>query len=215
MCMAFNELYPEAKIIINYQLTNSMFCECFNMKITEEIIANVKTKMQEIIDSNRELKKVIMTKQEAIEFYESNNIPEEDRRGYMQVDNEDKDEVSLYFCGDYFNYFYGVMPLTTGYTRVFDLKAYRNGFVLQYPSSEDATKVGEFKENKKFLNTLQEYEKIHNLMEIGTIADLNKKIREGKGKETLNRAAKKDRAGPFFVSPNLIKASLRCRWYPQ
>ena len=35
MCMAFNELYPDAKIIINYQLTNSMFCECLNMKIIQ------------------------------------------------------------------------------------------------------------------------------------------------------------------------------------
>lgn len=185
MCMAFKAVYPEAKIIINYQLTNSMFCECFNMKITEEVIANVKNKMQEIIDSNKELKKVIMTKQEAIEFYESNNIPEEDRRGYMQVDNEDKDEVSLYFCDDYFNYFYGVMPLTTGYTNVFDLKQYKNGFIVQYPNASDPTTVGEFKESKKFLSTLQEYESIYNLMEIGTIADLNKKIREGKGKEVI------------------------------
>lgn len=185
MCMAFNQLYPEAKIIINYQLTNSMFCECFNMKITDEVIANVKNRMQEIIDSNKEIKKVIMTKQQAVEFYESHNIKEEDRRGYMQVDNEDKDEVSLYFCDDYFNYFYGVMPLTTGYTKVFDIKIYKNGFILQYPSVTDATQVGEFRESKKFLTTLQEYENIYNLMEIGTIADLNKKIREGKGKEVI------------------------------
>ena len=66
MSMALNQLYPEAEVVVNYQLANSMFCECFNMKITDEVIANVKNKMQEIIDSNKELKKVIMTKQKSI-----------------------------------------------------------------------------------------------------------------------------------------------------
>jgi len=185
MCMAFNELYPDAKIIINYQLTNSMFCECFNKKITESMITKVKERMQEIIDADYDLRKTIMTKKQAAEFYDSHDIKEEDRRGYMQIDNDEKEEVSLYFCGKYFNYFYGVMPLSTGYTNIFDLKKYRNGFILQYPSVKDPSKLGEFRENKKFNNTLQEYERIQNLMEIGTIWDLNQAIRNNRSKEII------------------------------
>ena len=48
MAMAFHELYPDALLVINYQLYNAMFCEIDNQEITEEMISNVKKKMQEI-----------------------------------------------------------------------------------------------------------------------------------------------------------------------
>ena len=38
MSKAFYELYPESYLTINYQLSNAMFCEIENMKITDEII---------------------------------------------------------------------------------------------------------------------------------------------------------------------------------
>ena len=45
MAMAFDKLYPEAKISVNYQLSNAMFCEAENLAITEVIIKKVKDEM--------------------------------------------------------------------------------------------------------------------------------------------------------------------------
>ena len=47
---AFKELYPESKLSVNYQLSNSMFGRIDNMEITDEMIEKVKVKMQEIIE---------------------------------------------------------------------------------------------------------------------------------------------------------------------
>ena len=33
MAMAFYKTYPEAKLIVNFQLSNSMYCEIENMKV--------------------------------------------------------------------------------------------------------------------------------------------------------------------------------------
>lgn len=52
MAKAFNKIYPAAKIRINYQLTNSMYCTIDNMEVTEEILSNVADEMKRIIDSN-------------------------------------------------------------------------------------------------------------------------------------------------------------------
>ena len=41
MAKAFNELYPEAQIIVDFQLSNSMFCEIDNMEVTGEVIEKV------------------------------------------------------------------------------------------------------------------------------------------------------------------------------
>lgn len=181
MSKAFNKLYPDALLTVNYQLSNATFCQIDNMKTTEEMIKNVSDEMKKIIDANYDIKKVVMTKEEAKKFYDR----EQTIRGKLQLDNKDKDTVSLYFCEDYYNYFYGVMPISTGYTKIFDLKVYNNGFLIRYPSRKNPNKLEEYKENKKLLNTLQEYEDIHRVLGINTIYKLNKEILNGNEKELI------------------------------
>lgn len=181
MSKAFNKLYPDALLTVNYQLSNATFCQIDNMKTTEEMIKNVSDEMKKIIDANYDINKVVMTKEEAKRFYDK----EQTIRGKLQLDNKYKDTVSLYFCEDYYNYFYGVMPISTGYTKIFDLKVYNNGFLIRYPSRKNPNKLEEYKENKKLLNTLQEYEDIHRVLGINTIYKLNKEILNGNEKELI------------------------------
>ena len=42
LSMAAYRVYPEARLTIDYQLSNSMFCEFVNMEITDEVIYNLK-----------------------------------------------------------------------------------------------------------------------------------------------------------------------------
>lgn len=176
MAKALNELYPEALLSVNYQLSGAMFCELDNMQITEEMISNIKARMQEIIDKNIEIRKIIMNKEEAEEFYSS----ERTLRGIAQIDNKQKESVSLYYCEDYFNYFFGVMPISTGYTNIFDIIAYKDGFLVRYPSAIKPNELTNHKGNKKLLATLEEYEDIHRVLNIDTLYKLNKNIQEGK-----------------------------------
>ena len=117
MTKAFYELYPDLIIKVEFQLQNSIYCTIDNSKVTDEIIQNVKQKMQEIIDKDLEIRKVEMSREEAEKFYDK----EKTLRGILQLDNQYKDEISLYFCEDYYNYFYGVMPISTGYVKHFDI----------------------------------------------------------------------------------------------
>lgn len=176
MAKALNEVYPEALLSVNYQLSSAMFCKIDNMEITDEMIANVKARMQEIINQNLEIRKVVMTKEEAEEFYSN----EKTLRGIVQIDNTQKEGVSLYYCEDYFNYFFGVMPVTTAYTDVFDVIKYGDGFLVRYPSAEKPNELTNYKSNKKLLSTLEEYEDIHRVLQIDTLYKLNKEIKEGR-----------------------------------
>ena len=181
MAMAFNRLYPDAFLSVNYQLSNAMFCEVTNMNVTESMLQKVKTEMKNIIDQDFQIKKVIMDKKEAEEFYDKENTI----RGRLQVENKEKNTVSLYFCEEYYNYFYGVMPISTGYIKLFDIKKYRDGFIVRYPSRNNPGELGEFKETKKLQSTLDEYDDINRLMHIGTIQSLNDAIEEGRTNEII------------------------------
>ena len=124
---AFHDIYPEALITINYQLYHSMYCEIDNLNITEEMIRKVNKRVKEIIDSNLPIERKAMSKEEALSFYEK----EKTLKGRLQLDLEEKKEVTLYYCEDYYNYFYGVMPITTGCIKQYELKKYKNGFLVE------------------------------------------------------------------------------------
>lgn len=173
MDKALNELYPEALLTVNYQLSNAMFCELDNMKITDEMIEKIHTRMQEIIDKDIEIKKVKMSKEEAEAFYKKENT----LKGRVQIDTEHEYGASLYYCEDYYNYFFGVMPISTGYTKLYDIVKYKDGFIVRYPNWKTPTELSPFVENKKLLATLDEYEDIYKLIGINTIYKLNKETK--------------------------------------
>ncbi len=183
MAKAFKEVYPDAKLTVNYQLSNSMYCVIDNMEITDEMITKVKNRMTEIVKKDLEIQKVIMSQKEAREFYEK----EQSKRGILLQLNkkEETDKVSLYYCEDYYNYFFGVMPISTGVIKVFDLTKYKEGFLIKYPSREKPNQLAPFKETKKLLSTLEEYDEIYKILKIDTVNRLNKRIEEDSGKETI------------------------------
>ena len=181
MSKAFEELYPQAEVGVEYQLSNSMFCTIKNMDITDELLEEVHKKMQEIVDKNIPIIKKQFTKQEAEEIYKNVDTV----KGRLQLENKSKKKFSLYYCEDYFNYFYGVMPISTGYMKIFEIQKYSNGFLIRYPSKKDITKVPEFIDNKKLLQALADYERIHKVLNIETLTKLNKAIRDGKAKDIV------------------------------
>ncbi len=181
MSKAFNEVYPHALLTINYQLSNAMFCQVDNMEVTEEMITNVKARMLEIIAQDIPIIKKIMTQEEAEEFYSR----EMTLKGRLQTDIN-KDKVSLYYCENYYNYFYGTMPISTGAINLIDIEKFRDGFIVKYPSVEKPDEISPDSPNKfKQISAMQEYDDIYRLMGVNTVYKLNKQIKEGKTKELI------------------------------
>lgn len=181
MAKAFKELYPQVKLTVNFQLSSSMFCEVENEIVTSEMIENVKAKMEEIIAKNLLIEKKELSKKEASEFIKKENT----QIGEIQLENKDKKEVSLYFCEEYYNYFYGVMPISTGYIKLFDIIKYHDGFLIRYPSKNKPNEIKPYQEGKKLLTALKEYDDIYSILGIGTLSQLNEKIRNGEAKDII------------------------------
>ena len=167
---AFRELYPEALITVNYQLYHSMLCELDNFEVTEEMIEKVNKRVNEIIKLNLPIKKEIMTKEKAMEFYEK----EKTLKGRLQLDLKEKKEVTLYYCENYYNYFYGVMPVSTGCIKEYELLKYHDGFLIRYPSRKNPYELPTFIECPKLVSALDEYEEVHKILNVNTLYKLNK-----------------------------------------
>ena len=181
MGMAFWKLYPEARVVVNYQLTNAMYCNLENMKVTEEMLYNVQEEMKRIVEKDLKIEKRTMTREEAGKFYEKNNTG----KGRLQYDLATNEKINMSYCEDYFNYFYEIIATHTGVTKIFELKKYYDGFLLRYPSSQDVNVLPEYEETKKLSWALHEYETIYKVLNVGTVYRLNKRVKEGSIKELI------------------------------
>ncbi len=181
MGKAFENLYNREKIMVEYQLGNAMYCKCDNIQITDEFITKLKNEMQKIIEKDEKITKVEMTRKEAEKFYEENNSS----RGRLQFDLKGNKTIYMYYCGNYYNYCYGTLANRTGIIKIFDVIKYGDGFLIRYPSSKEPTKMPEFHETKKLAWALEEFEKIHSVLDVLTVYKLNKAIEEDRIKDVI------------------------------
>lgn len=178
---AFAEVYPGTLMTIDYQLSNAMFCTVDNLSITDEVIKNVEKRVKEIIEKDLPIEKKFMSKEEAIKFYKKENT----LKGKLQLDLEQKKEVTLYYCENYYNYFYGVLPITTNFGGKYEISKYQNGFLIRYPNCENPYELSEFQDMPKLFETLREYEKLHQILNVNTLYKLNTIVKQGKIEEYI------------------------------
>ena len=181
MAKALEEIYPNALLTVNYQLSNAMLCNIDNMQVTQEVIDKLDKRMKEIVNNDIPITKKQMSKDEAEEFYKNHDT----LKGKLQLDMQKGGDISLYYCENYFDYFYGVMPISTGYLKVFEIVKYDKAILLRYPSTTNPDVLQEFKETPKLVATLDDYEQIHNVLNINTVYKLNKEIEDGKIAEDI------------------------------
>ena len=181
MAKAFDKTYKEAKIRVNYQLSNSMFCSIDNMEVTDEILENVEKEMRNIVSQNLPITQKRLTRKEAEELYEQENSS----KGRLQLDLKNNEIINMYYCENYYNYIYEDIAINTGIVKIFDLVKYDDGFLLIYPSSNNPYVLPKYKETKKLHWALDEYNDIHKILDVTTIYKLNNIIKHGNIKNLI------------------------------
>ena len=178
---ALEKICPDKKLIVNYQLPNSMFCEIEDMKITEELIQHLSDEMHQIIRADLPIKQIVMTREQAKEFYQKNDTS----KGRLQLDLSENKEIFMYYCEDYFNYCYGILANRTGVTKIFEIIQYEDGFLVRYPSSSKPGQLPKLVQTKKLAWALDEYDDIHKILDVNTVYKLNKAVKEDNIKDII------------------------------
>ena len=179
--MAFERVCPNDKMTVNYQLTNSMFCDIDDLEVTEEIVQKLNEEMRKIVKENSPIEQVIMTREEAKKLYDDTNTS----KGRLQFDFEENEKIYMSYCGEYYNYCYGTLADRTGATKIFEIIKYSDGFLMRYPSSNAPEQMPKLIQTKKLAWALDEYDDIHKILNMNTVYKLNKAVEEDNIKDVI------------------------------
>lgn len=190
---AVRELFPDKVLVIDHSLPSGLYCKvietrkqedgrCRTLALTQEQLASVKSRMQEIVSADMPFRKEKMDAVTAEKMFEENNQPE---KAELQK-SLGKFICSVYFLDGHADTFHGPLLPSTGYLKVFDLLPFAEGFCLQFPSEGDFSKVIPVKTQSKIAATLAEYSDWCSIIRINGIGALNKAISEGNAVELIN-----------------------------
>ena len=178
---ALKNMNLEYRITVNHQLYNDTFCEVDNVAITEKFVRDVSEEMRRIIKKNLPIEKVVMTREEASNFYKRNKTS----RGLLQYDLEENKEIKMYFCEDYFNYCYGELANRTGITKIFEIMKYKDGILMRYPDTNKPEQMAKLIQYRKIEWALDEYDDIHKILNVNTVYKLNTAIEQDRIKDVI------------------------------
>ena len=169
------------KLTVDFSLGNGLFVNpSLDFSLTQEILNQVKEKMQEYVAQKIPIMKRNMPSSEAIELFHKHGMYDKERLfRYRRVSS-----VNVYSIGGFEDYFYGFMVQNTGYLKYFDLVLYQNGFVLLYPQN-DPKKVDPFVPKDKLFHVLSETSKWGERLNLANVGSLNDRISQGKASETI------------------------------
>lgn len=177
MVYAVKKLYGKsANITVEHSLDKGIYIES-TFKLDEEKVKEIKKKMQEIIAEDKPIVKMNIDRLEARKYFES--VGDTAKAGVMRYNTNNY--VTLYRLGNLYNYFYNLMPTSTGLVKDFDLTYIKdNGFILRFPTVFIHDKIKKYEHHPMMFEVFKQYRDWGKKLSISTSVDLNRIVSTGR-----------------------------------
>lgn len=170
---AVYDTMDKASVTLCHTISKGQYCEIDGYNyISEDIINKIKNRMKELVDLNLPFSKKILTKEDAIELF--NSIKKYDHVELLSTMY--KETVNVYTLDGYITYFNDYIVPSTGHLKNFDIVSEDTGLVLLCPTKSNPEKIQEHIKQPKLLKSFEETKTWAKIMKVDTVYDLNKKI---------------------------------------
>lgn len=158
---------------IHYSISKGYYFTILgNILLDEEFLGKVKSKMFEYVSLNLPVMKKVINTDDAIKLFAKYGMYDKERLFRYRRPSK----VNIYNLDNFEDYFYGFMVQNIGVIKYFELYLYKEGLVLQLPTSKNPTVVPPFKPQEKLFEVQRESTKWGDMLEIGTVGALNDQI---------------------------------------
>lgn len=174
---AINNIYGEnAAIKVEHSLDKGIYIKT-DFKLTEAKLDKIKEVMKDIVKKDLPITKLNIDRLEAMQYFME--IGEDSKAGALKYITDNY--ITLYRLGNTYDYFYNLMPTTTGKIKDFDLTFLNDSsFVLRFPTVYINDKIKKYEHHPHMFDVFEEYKEWANLIGVETSVDLNRVVSTGK-----------------------------------
>lgn len=168
------------KIIVKYSIDKGIYIET-NFDLDMEKCKVLKAKMKELAEKNISITKCRVERYEAIEYFELNK--ETSKVNLLKYATNT--HITLYKIGGMYDYFFTLMPPSTGCLKQFDIHFLNSrGFVLLFPTVY-IDGIKKYEHHPKLFEVFREYQKWAEIMKISNVPALNTIVSNGRADDII------------------------------
>lgn len=174
---AVNDLLPDHKIFIEHPVSNGYYC-CLDdeITVTDELVARLSARMQEIIDADSPFETHSAHTEEVVAIFRENNM--EDKA--LLLETAGKVYATYNKLDAHIDYYYGALLPSTGWMYLFGLEKLNGGLLLRIPCLNNPENLNQFVAQDKMLNVFKELLDFQRAINLSNVGDLNEANRKGR-----------------------------------
>ncbi len=170
---ACKDVFKGIDVQIKHSLNKGLYTELeFKHPVNNTKLESIKKRMKKIIDAQRPINTLFLDIDEAEKIFLGQGM--KDKAELLKYWTKDK--IRVYELDGYYDTFYGYLAPNTGYIDKFDLRLFYPGIILNFPTKESNFELPEYIEQKKLYKVFKEAEEWGEIMDVGYVGALNKKI---------------------------------------
>lgn len=183
---AVHDLWPSQQLYIRHSLGHSGFyCEIEGLdELSQEQIDLVRKRMAAIVAADLPITRAKMLTSRVRERYAELGFTDK----IALLDTRPRLYSELYTLADTAGYFYGSLAPSTGYTPLFDLERYYNGFYIALPVRTSPSELHRHIRQEKMFDIFRDYKAWVQIMGVPTVGLLNSKVLAGDAGELIKIA---------------------------
>ena len=181
---AVSDTFPASKLFIEHPLSRGYYCN-FKKRggelLTDEDVARICRRMQEIVDADMPFRRMESTTEEAIRIFRDRGFTDK----VKLLETSGQVYTDYYTLGDTIDYYYGPLVPSAGYLRVWGLERYQDGLLLRVPDGKNPLELAEKVEQPRTFEVFAEKVRWDIIMHLSNAGDVNKAIISGYGSELI------------------------------
>ena len=173
LCKAVKDIWPKSHVVIDIPVSNGYYCDLrIGRPVTEEDVAKVKARMDEIIAAAMPIRRHESVTEKAIKLFSDLG----DTAKVKLLQTTGRLYTTYYDIGGYYDFYYGSLLTNTKQIYLYGLDKYYDGMLLRIPTTADPSKLPEMIRQDKLFEIFKEHHHWQDVMEIRTVGDFNNAV---------------------------------------
>mgnify|MGYP004468784603 FL=1 len=173
LCKAVKDIWPESHVVIDIPVSNGYYCDLrIGRPVTEEDVAKVKARMDEIIAAAMPIRRHESVTEKAIKLFSDLG----DTAKVKLLQTTGRLYTTYYDIGGYYDFYYGSLLTNTKQIYLYGLDKYYDGMLLRIPTTADPSKLPEMIRQDKLFEIFKEHHHWQDVLEIRTVGDFNNAV---------------------------------------